>query len=68
MASAVVVAVFATLVGSDLALSFRRDTGPLNVTVAAACFLVSLVSFRSPWDGHRWCARRRRGRAAGNPI
>ena len=47
LVSAVVVAILATVVGSYLAAWFHRDTGPLIVTVAAACFLVSLVSFRS---------------------
>jgi ABC-type Mn2+/Zn2+ transport system permease subunit len=47
LVSAVVVAVFATVVGSYLAAWVHRDTGPLIVTVAAACFLVSLVLFRS---------------------
>jgi hypothetical protein len=33
--------------GSYLATWLHRDTGPLIVAVAAACFLVSLVPFRS---------------------
>jgi ABC-type Mn2+/Zn2+ transport system permease subunit len=47
MATAVVVAVIATLLGSLLAARFHRDTGPLIVTVAAGCFVVSLMWRRS---------------------
>ena len=43
---AVVVAVVATVVGSYVAVSLHRETGPLIVTVAAACFLLSLVRHR----------------------
>jgi ABC-type Mn2+/Zn2+ transport system permease subunit len=43
---AVIVAVLATVVGSYLAASLHRETGPLIVTVAAACFLFSLVRRR----------------------
>lgn len=47
LTAAVAVAVIATLLGSYLAASLHRDSGPLIVTVAAACFLVSLIPFRS---------------------
>jgi ABC-type Mn2+/Zn2+ transport system permease subunit len=47
LAAAVIVAVIATLIGSYLATSLHRDSGPLIVTVAAAAFLVSLIPFRS---------------------
>jgi ABC-type Mn2+/Zn2+ transport system permease subunit len=45
LAAAVVVAVIATLFGNYLAATLHRDSGPLIVTVAAACFLVSLIPF-----------------------
>jgi zinc transport system permease protein len=35
--------VFATVLGTSLALWLHRETGPLIVTVAAAVFLLSLV-------------------------
>jgi ABC-type Mn2+/Zn2+ transport system permease subunit len=41
--AAIVVAVLATLTGSYLAMWLHRDTGPLIVTVAAGCFIVSLI-------------------------
>jgi zinc transport system permease protein len=47
LAAAVAVAVVATVLGTVLASSFHRDSGPLIVTVAAACFLVSLIPFRT---------------------
>jgi ABC-type Mn2+/Zn2+ transport system permease subunit len=47
LATAVVVAVFATVIGSFLAAWLRRDTGPLIVSVAAACFLLSLLRRQS---------------------
>lgn len=40
---AVAVAVFATLTGSYLAAWLRYDTGPLIVTLAAFCFILSLI-------------------------
>ena len=43
LTTAVVVAVIATLVGSSLAARLHRDTGPLIVTVAAGCFVASLM-------------------------
>jgi len=46
LATAVLVAVIATLVGSYLAAWLGRDSGPLIVTVAAAAFLLSLIPFR----------------------
>jgi hypothetical protein len=33
----------ATVLGTYLALWLRRETGPLNVTVATGCFLLSLT-------------------------
>ena len=45
--SAVIVAVFATLTGSYLAAWIHRDTGPLIVTVAAGCFVLSLLRRQS---------------------
>jgi ABC-type Mn2+/Zn2+ transport system permease subunit len=39
----VLVAVFATVAGSVLAAWLHRETGPLIVTAAAVCFLVSLA-------------------------
>lgn len=39
----VLVAVIATVVGSHLAVWLHRETGPLIVTVAAVCFLLSLL-------------------------
>lgn len=47
LAAAVVVAVSATLIGSYLATSLRRDPGPLIVTVAAAAFLLTLIPLRA---------------------
>lgn len=47
LTTAVAVAVIATLVGSHLAESLHRDSGPLIVTVAAGAFLVSLIPFRA---------------------
>jgi len=41
--TAVAVAVFATVTGSYLAAWLHRETGPLIVSVAAACFLLSLL-------------------------
>lgn len=41
--AAVSVAVVATVAGSWLASSFHRETGPLIVTVAAGCFLLSFL-------------------------
>jgi ABC-type Mn2+/Zn2+ transport system permease subunit len=41
--TAVLVAVFATVAGSVLAAWLHRETGPLIVTAAAVCFLVSLA-------------------------
>jgi ABC-type Mn2+/Zn2+ transport system permease subunit len=41
--TAVVVAVTATVLGTYLALWLRRETGPLIVTVATVCFLLSLT-------------------------
>jgi ABC-type Mn2+/Zn2+ transport system permease subunit len=41
--TAVVVAVTATVLGTYLALWLRRETGPLIVTVATGCFLLSLT-------------------------
>jgi ABC-type Mn2+/Zn2+ transport system permease subunit len=41
--TAVVVAVLATVAGSVLAACLHRETGPLIVTAAAACFVVSLL-------------------------
>jgi ABC-type Mn2+/Zn2+ transport system permease subunit len=41
--AAIVVAVLATLTGSYLAMWLHRDTGPLIVTVAAGCFIVSSI-------------------------
>jgi ABC-type Mn2+/Zn2+ transport system permease subunit len=41
--TAVLVAVFATVAGSVLAVWLHRETGPLIVTAAAVCFLVSLA-------------------------
>ncbi len=46
LTAAVVVAVLATIVGSYLATWLHRETGPIIVTVAAACFVVSLVRLR----------------------
>ena len=43
LTAAVVVAVLATVTGSYLAMWLHRDTGPLIVTVAAGCFIVSLI-------------------------
>jgi ABC-type Mn2+/Zn2+ transport system permease subunit len=43
LAIAVVVATVATVAGSYLALWLDRETGPLIVTVAASCFLLSLL-------------------------
>lgn len=43
LTTAVVVAVLATVVGGYLATGLHRETGPLIVTVAAVCFLLSLV-------------------------
>lgn len=43
LALAVGFSVFATVLGTSLALWLHRETGPLIVTVAAAVFLVSLV-------------------------
>jgi len=43
LTAAVAVAVTSTLFGSYLAASLHRDSGPLIVAVAAACFLVSAV-------------------------
>jgi ABC-type Mn2+/Zn2+ transport system permease subunit len=43
LVAAVVVAVLATLTGSYLAAWLHRDTGPLIVTVATGCFIVSLI-------------------------
>jgi ABC-type Mn2+/Zn2+ transport system permease subunit len=43
LATAVLVAVAATVVGSVLAAWLHRETGPVIVSVAAGCFLVSLV-------------------------
>ena len=40
---AVAFSVFATVLGTSLALWLQRETGPLIVTVAAAVFLLSLV-------------------------
>jgi ABC-type Mn2+/Zn2+ transport system permease subunit len=40
--TAVVVAVTATVLGTYLAWWLRRETGPLIVTVATGCFLLSL--------------------------
>lgn len=40
---AVAIAVFATIAGSWLAGAYHRETGPLIVTVAAGCFLLSLI-------------------------
>jgi ABC-type Mn2+/Zn2+ transport system permease subunit len=40
---AVLVAVAATVVGSSVATWLQRETGPIIVSVAAACFLVSLL-------------------------
>jgi ABC-type Mn2+/Zn2+ transport system permease subunit len=47
LVSAVVVAVFATVVGSYLAAWVHRDTGPLIVTIAAGFFILSLVHRQS---------------------
>jgi ABC-type Mn2+/Zn2+ transport system permease subunit len=41
--AAVAVAVLATVTGTLLASWLQRDTGPLIVTVAAGCFLLSLI-------------------------
>ncbi len=41
--AAIVVAVLATLAGNYLAMWLHRDTGPLIVTVAACCFVLSLI-------------------------
>jgi ABC-type Mn2+/Zn2+ transport system permease subunit len=41
--TAVAVAVFATVTGSLAAVWLDRETGPLIVTVAAGCFLLSLL-------------------------
>jgi ABC-type Mn2+/Zn2+ transport system permease subunit len=46
LTAAVVVAVLATVAGSYLAAWLHRDTGPLIVTVAAGCFVLSLVRLR----------------------
>jgi ABC-type Mn2+/Zn2+ transport system permease subunit len=43
LVAAVVVAVLATLTGSYLASWLHRDTGPLIVSVAAGCFILSLI-------------------------
>jgi ABC-type Mn2+/Zn2+ transport system permease subunit len=43
LTTAVVVAVSATVLGSYLAMEMHRESGPLIVTVAASCFLLSLV-------------------------
>jgi ABC-type Mn2+/Zn2+ transport system permease subunit len=43
LATAVVVAVFATIVGSYVAARLDRETGSLIVTVASACFVVGLL-------------------------
>lgn len=43
LVAAVIVAVIATAGGTWLAWMLRRETGPLIVTVAAGCFLVSLL-------------------------
>jgi ABC-type Mn2+/Zn2+ transport system permease subunit len=40
---AMAVAVFATVTGSYVAVWLHRETGPLIVTVATACFLLSLL-------------------------
>lgn len=45
--TAVCVAVFATVVGSYVAAWIDRETGPLIVTVATGCFLLSLLRRRS---------------------
>jgi ABC-type Mn2+/Zn2+ transport system permease subunit len=46
LTTAVLVAVAATVVGSGVATWLDRETGPIIVSVAAACFLVSLLSRR----------------------
>jgi ABC-type Mn2+/Zn2+ transport system permease subunit len=43
LAIAVLVATVATVAGSYLAIWLDRETGPLIVTVAASCFLLSLL-------------------------
>ena len=45
--TAVVVAVLATVVGGYLAAWLHRETGPLIVTVAASCFVLSLLRRQS---------------------
>ena len=45
--TAVGVAVLATVVGGHLASRLHRETGPLIVTVAAGCFVLSLLRRRS---------------------
>jgi ABC-type Mn2+/Zn2+ transport system permease subunit len=45
--TAVIVAVIATLTGNSLAPWLHRETGPLIVTAAAACFLVGVFWSRS---------------------
>ena len=47
LATAVIVAVVATAVGSLFARWLHRETGPLIVTVAAGCFAVSLIRRQS---------------------
>lgn len=43
LVAAVTVAVFATIAGTWLATRLQRESGPLIVTVAAACFLLSFL-------------------------
>ena len=43
LATAVGIAVFSTVAGAWLALRLHRETGPLIVSVAAACFLLSFL-------------------------
>ena len=43
----VVVAVFSTLLGGWLAARIHRETGPMIVSVAAACFFLSLAVRRN---------------------
>ena len=43
LAISVGVALFATLLGASLAVRLQRESGPLIIAVAAACFLAAVV-------------------------